>query len=165
MVGSDAVLGPPGGPSLGIEGLVDPRAIGEGGNAVVYRAYQPALDRQVAVKVLKGLVDDDARRRFDRERRAMGRLSEHEGIVTVYESGFTERGEPYLVMPLLPGSLEDELRSGPLPWRAAVEVMADVCDTVGIAHESGVVHRDLKPGNIMRSPTGRPLVADFGSRG
>ncbi len=161
MVGEEQGQGDAASP-LGIDGLVEPGPIGEGGNAIVYRAYQPSLDRHVAVKVLKGLVDDDARRRFDRERKAMGRLSEHDGIVTVYESGFTARGEPYLVMPLLPSSLEDDLRSGPLPWIEAVEVMTQVCETVGIAHDRGVVHRDLKPGNIMRAPTGRPLVADFG---
>lgn len=147
---------------IGIDDLADARRIGEGGNAVVYRAHQVSLDRTVAVKVLRG-VDDDTRRRFDRERRAMGRLSEHDGIVTVYASGFTDRGEPYLVMPLLERSLDEVLEQrGPLPWREAAELMATVCETVADAHDQGIVHRDLKPGNIMLTASGRPLVADFG---
>lgn len=147
---------------LGIEGLESGERIGEGGNAVVYRARQPELDREVAVKILRS-TDADTHRRFDRERKAMGRLSQHDGIVTVYDSGYTASGEPYLIMPLLAGSLDDELSSlGQLEWQHAAATMADVCDGVAFAHDGGVVHRDLKPGNIMRSHSGRPLVADFG---
>lgn len=93
----------------------------------------------------------------------MGRLSQHDGIVTVYDSGYTEHGEPYLIMPLLDGSLDDELEArGSMEWREAVGLMAEVCEIVAYAHEQGVVHRDLKPANLMRAPSGRALVADFG---
>ena len=93
---------------MGIAGLSDGERVGAGGNAVAYRAREVDHDRWVAVKVLR-LADEAALRRFDRERRAMGRLSEHEGIVTIYHSGFTAAGEPYLVMPLLSVSLQDQL--------------------------------------------------------
>ncbi|MFK8024393.1 MAG: DUF6777 domain-containing protein [Ilumatobacter sp.] len=147
---------------LGIQGLGSGTRIGSGGSAAVYRARQDDLDRDVAVKILGGVIDQDARRRFDRERRLMGRLSEHEGMVTVHQTGFTDRDEPFIVMPLLGRSLDDEMKDGPLDWARAVEVMADVSRTVGVAHAEGIVHRDLKPGNIMLSSSGRPLVADFG---
>ncbi|MFK7919619.1 MAG: serine/threonine-protein kinase [Ilumatobacter sp.] len=148
---------------LGIPGLDGGERIGEGGNAVVYRCHQPDLDRFVAVKVLKSATDDGTKRRFDRERKAMGRLSQHDGIVTVYDTGFLPTGEPYLTMPLLEASLEDEIaRRQRLAWPDAVRTMATVCETVAYAHSQGVVHRDLKPGNIMRAQSGRPLVSDFG---
>lgn len=147
---------------LGIDGLESATEVGHGGNAVVYRARQTELDRNVAVKVLNDR-DEDTQRRFDRERRAMGRLSEHDGIVTVYETGYTTSGHPYLVMPLLSRSLDQELVDRfRFPVREAAALMVDVCRTVEHAHRQGVVHRDLKPGNLMRALSGRVLVADFG---
>ena len=105
---------------MGIGGLSEGEPVGAGGNAVVYRAREVDHDRWVAVKVLRGLADEAALRRFDRERQAMGRLSEHEGIVTIYSSGFSGAGEPYLVMPLLSDSFQDRLdQSGPMGWREA----------------------------------------------
>lgn len=149
--------------NLGIAGLGPAAQIGEGGNAVVYRCRQESLDRDVAVKLLKRVKDEGTQRRFTREQRAMGRMSQHDGIVTVYESGITAAGQPYIVMPLLPRSLHDELEAnGPFPWPAAVALIADVADAVHFAHGQGLVHRDLKPANLMRSFSGRPLVADFG---
>ncbi|MEM7095299.1 MAG: serine/threonine-protein kinase [Actinomycetota bacterium] len=150
------------GTDLGIPGLEAGYRLGEGGFAVVYRARQTKLDRDVAVKILKDS-DEATLRRFDREQRAMGRLSQHDGIVTVYESGVTTHGEPYLIMPLLGDSLDDELRRrGAFAWDEAVRLMAEVASTVGYAHEQSVIHRDLKPENIMRTASGRALVADFG---
>lgn len=148
---------------VGVGGLEQAEVVGRGGNATVYRAYQPSMDRWVAVKVLDGS-DETTRRRFDRERQAMGRLSQHPGIVTIYESGYTSAGRPYLVMPFLgSGSLQDRLdRSGPTSWDEAADLVARVTSAVDYAHASGVVHRDLKPGNIMMDEEGRPLVADFG---
>ncbi len=147
---------------LGIGGLGPGVRLGTGGSAVVNRARQDELDRDVAVKILAGVIDDDSRRRFDRERRLMGRMSEHEGMVTVHQTGFTDRGEPYIVMPVRGHSLDDEVKDQPLGWERATEIMADVSRTVAHAHDQGVVHRDIKPGNIMLSTSGRPLVADFG---
>ena len=103
---------------LGIGGIGHGVRIGEGGGAVVYRARQEELDREVAVKVLGVAANDDTRRRFDRERRLMGRLSQHEGMVTVYETGFNSRDEPYIIMPLLGRSLADDIRLEPMPWSA-----------------------------------------------
>ena len=101
---------------LGIGGIGPGTRIGEGGSAVVYRARQDELDRDVAVKVLGFAANDDTRRRFDRERRLMGRLSQHEGMVTVYDTGFNSRSEPYITMPLLGASLADEISIEPMPW-------------------------------------------------
>lgn len=153
----------PGVVALGIEGISDGEAIGSGGNAVVYRALETAHDRWVAVKVMRG-ADEDTRRRFDRERRAMGRLSGHDGIVTIHSSGFTAANDPYLVMGLYEhGSLQDQVdASGPMPWRVACEHMVQVSDTLHYAHERSVLHRDMKPSNILVSASGRPAIADFG---
>jgi S-DNA-T family DNA segregation ATPase FtsK/SpoIIIE len=148
---------------LGIPGVTDAVPVGRGGYAVVYRAYQSALDRWVAVKILP-LSEKQSLKRFETERRVMGRLSQHPGIVTIYDSGYTEREEPYLVMSYHErGSLRDRLRdSGPVPWLEACRLLADVSDTIDYAHGEGIVHRDLKPGNILISDRGGPLVTDFG---
>lgn len=148
---------------IGVSGLDHAEVVGRGGNATVYRAYQQAMDRWVGVKVLDGS-DEATRRRFDRERQAMGRLSQHPGIVTIYESGYTPTGRPYLVMPFLGnGSLQDRLdRAGPMPWTEAADIIAHVAKAVDHAHRMEIVHRDLKPANIMLDDEGRPLVADFG---
>ena len=148
---------------LGIQGLDQIELIGRGGSSRVYRARQVDLDRMVALKVLNASDDADVVRRFDRERRAMGRLSENEGIVPVYSTGLTDNGEPYLLMPYyVQGSLQDRLESGPVPWPEAVEYMVAVANTMAAAHRSGVVHLDLKPANILLSANGSPRIADFG---
>lgn len=148
---------------LGIDGLDQIELIGRGGSSRVYRARQVDLDRMVALKVLNASDDADVVRRFDRERRAMGRLSENEGIVPVYSTGLTDNGEPYLLMPYyVQGSLQDRLESGPVPWPEAVDYMVAVANTMAAAHRSGVVHLDLKPANILLSANGSPRIADFG---
>ena len=149
--------------NLGIDGLDDIEQIGAGGASRVYRAVQVELDRPVALKVLKAADDPDVTRRFDRERRAMGRLSLNEGIVPVYSSGITDRGEPYLIMPYYPnGSLQDRLEQSPVPWPEAVDYVASAAETMSAAHAAGVVHLDLKPANILLSSSGQPRIADFG---
>ena len=149
---------------LAIPGFQEAEPIGKGGNGSVYRANDVDHDRWVAIKVLHGMQDEATLRRFDRERKTMGRLSAHEGIVTILTSGISAKGEPYLVMPLLTdGSLEDRLRlQGPVSWAEAVTTAVAVADTVAAAHAANVIHRDLKPGNILLGPGGKPLVADFG---
>lgn len=145
---------------LGIDGLGDAVQVGTGGNALVYKAAQTDLDREVAVKVLRFVEDEGVRRRFDRERRAMGRLSRHPGIVPIYDTGFTAAGDPYLVMPFFAkGSLEDRLGT---PWDQALNWIARAADTMAYAHENGVLHRDLKPGNLILDDRGEALVTDFG---
>ncbi len=148
---------------LGIDGLDDIEQIGAGGSSRVYRAKQVELDRLVALKVLKASDDPEVARRFDRERKAMGRLSLNEGIVPVYSSGITDRGEPYLIMPYYPnGSLQDRIEAGPVPWEEAVAYIASAAETMAAAHEADVVHLDLKPANILLSSNGAPRIADFG---
>ena len=153
-------MGPAG---LGIPGLEGIEWVAAGGHGDVYRARQPALDRIVAVKVLAG-ADANVRRRFDRERRAMGRLSQHPGILTVYESGFTSDGNPYLLTPFIErGSLQDRLDAyGKLDPETALPMIAAVARTLQFAHDRDVIHADLKPSNILIDQWGSPLIADFG---
>jgi hypothetical protein len=150
---------------LGIPGYEDARVIGRGGFAVVCRARQRSFDRTVAVKVLTPLdVDDEARRRFERECRAMGGLSWHPNIVTVFDAGATAVGRPYLTMEYVPGgSLGDRLaRDGPRPWDEATAVGAAIAGALEAAHRAGRLHRDIKPENILVSQFGEPKLTDFG---
>ncbi len=149
--------------NLGIDGLEEIEQIGSGGSSRVYRARQIDLDRVVAVKVLNAGHETDVARRFDRERKAMGRLSLHEGIVPVYSSGESTFGEPYLVMPYYDkGSLQDQIDNGPLDWKSAVAYVDQAAETIAAAHDEGVVHLDLKPANILLTHSGSPRIADFG---
>lgn len=150
--------------ALGIAGIADADEIGRGGFGVVYRATEIELDRVVAVKILGGRLDQRARDRFDRERRAMGALSGHPNIVTIYRSGFTDNEEPYLMMEFLAdGSVADRLdERGPLDWTEVVSYGVELCGAIETAHRAGVLHRDIKPGNILLSDLGTPKVGDFG---
>lgn len=144
--------------------------IGRGGMGVVYRARQLAADRIVALKVvrrdlLRSLAsgtETSALDRFQHEVQAAARL-EHENIVTVHEVGDVD-GEPYFSMQYVDGhSLDEALRDGPLPGRQAAKYIEPVARAVHEAHRAGILHRDLKPQNILvDSRTDRPLVADFG---
>lgn len=138
--------------------------IGRGGFGAVYRATDPDHGRDVAIKVLDAGIDESTRRRFDRERQTMGRLSSHPNIVPVYESGFTAEGEPFIVMELAEaGSLRDRLNSGgPMPWPEAVEIIAAIATAAQAAHDYGVLHRDIKPDNILIDHFGNPKLTDFG---
>ena len=149
---------------LGIPGLANIERIGAGGNAVVYRARQVDLDRTVVVKVLRAVDADVSRRRFDRERRAMGRLSQSPGIAPLYGSGFTPSGQPWLLMPYYErGSLQQVLDSeGALQPGHVRDIGVRIARAVHAAHEHGVLHRDLKPANILVTRSGEPDVADFG---
>lgn len=149
---------------LGIAGLAHIERIGAGGNAVVYRARQVALDRDVVIKVITAVDVETVRRRFDRERRAMGRLSQVPGIAPVYDSGYTPAGQPWIIMPHFErGSLQDVLdANGALPAARVRSIGIRIAQAVQLAHERGVLHRDLKPANILMSLTGEPNVADFG---
>jgi serine/threonine-protein kinase PknK len=150
---------------LGISGLDGITEIARGGFGVVYRARQAAFGRTVAVKVLSGHdVGDEARERFERECQAMGALSGHPNIVTVYDQGVTAKGRPYLVMDFMPGgALSDVLRRrGQLPWQEVCQIGVKLAGGLDAAHEARVLHRDLKPENVLVSAYGEPKLADFG---
>lgn len=148
-----------------IPGLTELTLVGSGGFAAVYRAKQPELQRTVAVKVLSAPhVDERSRARFSRECRAMGSLSEHPNIVTLHHAGFTSDGRAFLVMAYLAGgSLEDRIsRTGVLGWEDAVVVGAQVAGALAAAHRAGVLHRDVKPANVLLSRYGTSHLGDFG---
>jgi serine/threonine protein kinase len=138
--------------------------IGRGGFGVVYRAIEHDLERPVAVKVLFGTLDESSRRRFERERRAMGKVSGHPHVVTVYRTGLTDAGQPFIVMELMEGgSMQDRLkRDGTVPWAEAVRIGRDIGSALEVAHGAGILHRDVKPGNLLMSSHGVVKLADFG---
>ncbi len=150
---------------LGIPDLTDAVEVGAGGFGTVYRARQASLRRDVAVKMVANTVKDaKVRIRFEREIQAMGMLSGHPNIVTVYDSGFTSSGQPYILMDYMAqGSLGDRLdRDGSLPWTDVLDIMVKVCGALETAHQAGVLHRDLKPENVLVSAYGEPKLGDFG---
>ncbi|MFQ5555725.1 MAG: serine/threonine-protein kinase, partial [Acidimicrobiia bacterium] len=154
-----------GGVDLGVPGLEDAVLIGRGGFAVVYRAYQPAFRRTVAVKVVSiSQIDDLTKERFARECQAMGLLSEHPSIVTVLDAGFLDGARPFLVMSYMPnGSLDDRLRTEDvLPWQEAAKIGVKLAGALDTAHQAGILHRDVKPANVLVSQYGEPQLADFG---
>ncbi|MFC7488803.1 serine/threonine-protein kinase [Knoellia sp. CPCC 206453] len=138
--------------------------LGRGGMAVVWRADDEMLGREVAVKTLDltGPDSDNAGERFRREARATAMLN-HPHIVTVYDTGVEEH-TAYLVMELLPGpTLAEEVRdSGPLPIDAVRTIGYEVAGALQAAHDAGIVHRDIKPGNIAYAADGTVKVLDFG---
>jgi eukaryotic-like serine/threonine-protein kinase len=139
--------------------------IGRGGMATVFKAHDPGIGRDVAIKFLHAAMnaDDEQRARFLREARAAGGLA-HPNIVTVYDVGEID-GRPYMAMELLDGAvLSDELRDGArLPVRETVVMAIQLARAMDYAHARGVVHRDIKPGNIMRLRGTKTIkVTDFG---
>ncbi len=137
--------------------------LGSGGMGEVYRAKDPRLSREVAVKVLPTYFcrDPDRMRRFEREARTAGALN-HPNIVAVYDVG-THDGAPYLVTELLEGAtLRERLSGGVVSPRKAVEYAAQIAHGLAAAHEKGIVHRDLKPENIFICRDGRVKILDFG---
>lgn len=146
-----------------IQGFDQLELIGVGANARVYAGRDIDHDRPVAIKLIQPGTDLEAiQRRFNRERKALGRLSEVANVVTIYQSGITSDGEPFLVMPRLESSLQDMVESGGLGWRNASQMMRGVATAIENAHSMGILHLDLKPANILLDADRRPQVADFG---
>src|SRR3712207_1931647 len=146
-------------------GYADVTLVGRGGHAVVYRAEQTAFGRTVAIKVLIDAdLDPVAFERFERERRALGSMSNHPNILTVYEGGVTRTGQAFLVTEYAPrGTLGERVaRRGPVPWPEAVATGIKLAGALETAHRRGVVHRDVKPENVLLSDYGEPLLGDFG---
>ena len=136
--------------------------LGHGTFGTVYRAYDPLLDREVAVKVPRFAHDDRAMtERFHREAKAAARLH-HPNIVTLYESGETDDG-PYLVAEFVDGvTLSQMLRERRHDLRSVVDWVRQIAEGLHYAHGEGIVHRDIKPANIMMNRANRPQVMDFG---
>lgn len=137
--------------------------IGAGGMGEVYRASDPRIGREVAIKILPSHFsqDSDRMRRFEQEARATG-LINHPNILVIYDTG-TEKGSPYLVSELLQGELlRQKLKGNPLSIRKTVEYSLQILRGLSAAHEKGIVHRDLKPENIFITKEGLIKILDFG---
>lgn len=136
--------------------------IGRGGMGEVWLAYDVNLHRDLAVKLLPEALsnDEEGLRRFLREARLAARLV-HANVVTVYDAG-VENHRAYLVMQYIPGGTLAEAANHPLPWREAVRTIRDAAKGLHAAHELGMVHRDVKPANLMRGVDGSIKVVDFG---
>ena len=147
-----------------IWGLSEWKPIACGGVAVVWEARQLSLNRLVAVKVYQRELDERARRRFLREAAAAGKLSDHPGIVSVYDAGVLPDDRPYLIMELCPGgSLTQWLNPDAQPSEEEVRrIGVRIADALAAAHASGVLHRDVKPASILIDSQGDPRLADFG---
>ncbi len=148
---------------LGVSGLNIGKTLGQGGFGTVHSARDDDHGRDVAVKILNISTDDAARRRFDRERRAMGSLSSHPNIVTVFTSGYTNDERPYIVMELVEGgTLGDRIASGPMSWAEVRIIGLGLIDAVAAGHRAGVIHRDIKPANVLLTAAGQAKLTDFG---
>ena len=139
------------------------RPIRQGGMGSVYLGFDPELERRVAIKVLRDDLEiDDPGARFIREARAAAGLR-HPNIVTIYDFGVVE-GAPYIVMEFIPGeTLADIIAQRlPLPLSRRLQIVEDLCGAVAYAHRMQLVHRDIKPGNVMFDSDGAVKVLDFG---
>jgi len=141
--------------------------LGQGGMGVVYRAFDSATKRMVALKTMRGAVDNAAKELFEREWTVLARLC-HPNIVDILDTGiFQQDGEqvPFFVMPLLPGTTLDQLIKGAsqrLTVERTVEIMCQACRGLQAAHEQGLIHRDLKPSNIFVMDDDTVKIIDFG---
>jgi WD40 repeat protein len=139
------------------------RLLGEGGMGTVYEAEQDNPRRTVALKVIRpGLVSSGLLRRFAHEAQILGTLH-HPGIAQIYEAGVADDGQPFFALELIHGlALDEYARRQALNPEGRLDLVARVCDAVQHAHDRGVIHRDLKPGNVLVDDTGQPRVLDFG---
>ncbi len=139
--------------------------LGQGGMAIVYKAHDARLDRQVAIKFIRsGSLNkqnaEKLRRRFEREAKALAKFS-HPSIVKVYDYGEFQ-GDPFLVMEYLPGGTLKSRAGKPIPYAEAAAILAPVGRALAYAHQREVIHRDVKPGNILFSETNEGILTDFG---
>ncbi len=139
--------------------------LGEGGMATVYKAFDTRLERDVAVKVIRksafsSEVLERMLKRFEREAKALARLT-HPNIVGVIDYGEFE-GSPYLVMPYLPSGTLKQRLGKPIPWQDAARILLPIARALQFAHDQGIIHRDVKPSNILITLSGEPMLTDFG---
>ena len=146
-----------------LPGLVYVRPLGSGGFADVFLYEQDMPRRSVAVKVLPSDVrDPDLLRMFNAEADVLAHLSAHPSIVTVYQAGVSADGRPYIVMEFCPGSLAQRYRVERLPVDEVLTIGVRMSGALESAHRAGLVHRDVKPSNILITSFGAPVLADFG---
>ncbi len=155
---------PPGALRLPIvPGLTDLEVFARGGYATVYRAIQISVGREVAVKVENRPLDSERdQARFLREARAAGRMSSHPHVVDLFDVGVTVDQHPYLIMELCDGSYAERMRTSPLGPAEARDLGVKIADALAHSHASGVLHRDVKPANILHSHFNPAVLADFG---
>ncbi len=137
--------------------------LGRGGMATVYRAHDPSVDREIAIKVLprEMLHDPQFRSRFEREIKMVAAL-EHPSIVPIYDVG-EEDGQPYFVMRYMTGgSLSDGIENGKFSIQDTARIIEKIAKGLAYSHRKGIVHRDLKPDNILFDDNGDPFISDFG---
>jgi WD40 repeat protein/serine/threonine protein kinase len=139
--------------------------LGEGGMATVYKAYDTRLERDVAIKIIRrgAFPPNQLERilkRFEREAKALAKLS-HPNIVGVIDYGEYEDA-PYLVMEYLPGGTLKQRIGKPIPWQEAIRLLIPVAQALEYAHEQNIIHRDVKPSNILLTVKGQPMLTDFG---
>jgi len=138
--------------------------LGEGGMGVVYRAHDTKLDRDVAIKFLPTHLstDPEAEKRFIHEAQAASSI-EHANICTIHEIDETNEGETFIVMPRYEGELlSDYNEKGRMPLEDSLSIVERIAGALAEAHDHGIVHRDVKPANIIIDPNGRPILLDFG---
>lgn len=153
---------PPSAPPI-LPGLAYIRPLGSGGFADVFLYEQDMPRRDVAVKVLPSDVrDPDLRRMFNAEADVLAHLSAHPSIVTVYQAGVSADGRPFIVMEYCPGSLSQRYRIERMPVAEVVAIGVKMASALESAHRAGLVHRDVKPSNILVTTFGTPVLADFG---
>jgi serine/threonine protein kinase len=139
--------------------------LGQGGMALVYKAYDTRLERYVAIKIIRQdafipNMLDQVMKRFEIEAKALAKLA-HPNIVPVYDYGEYE-GAPYLVMQYISGGVLNLKRSSPMPWQEAVHILLPIAQALAYAHEHNIVHRDIKPSNILLTEKDLPMLSDFG---
>jgi len=139
--------------------------LGQGGMATVYLAYDQRLERKVAIKVIRRdtfppAMLDKILKRFDREAKALARLN-HPNIVGIIDYG-SHHGSPYLVMPYIPSGTLKEKLGKPIPYADAAQILAPIARALAYAHAEDIIHRDVKPSNILITRSGEPVLTDFG---
>ena len=139
-------------------------SLGQGGMASVFKAYDTSLERNVAIKIIRPDAQEgnpsEFLKRFQREARALAQL-DHPYILKVLDYG-EQDGIPYLVMPFVPGGTLKQKMGRALSYQQAAALLAPIARALQYAHEQNIIHRDVKPANILISQSGAPLLSDFG---